>query len=183
MRAPCLYSTLEALRTNKQESTEPRRGPGSHASSFPASTPPQLCVGFPLGLDMPMALLYGPLICKPELLKWELLVFPEKNSPVCQDPVNSWLVAMGPLGTSCSRWEEGEEWATVFLAFRLVSRAPCLAFLVLRGSLFTFSPRLTHAHTHLAPAWLSYLQLIPQTCALSLPGLCTYHLQDQYPGS
>lgn len=161
----------------------PGRGSDSHASSFPASTPPQLCVGFPLGPDIPMALLYGPLICKPELLKWELLVFPEKNSPVCQDQVNSWLVAIGPLGTSCSSWEGGEEWATIFLAFRLVSRAPCLAFLVLHGSLFTFSPRLTHSPTLLVLGWLSYLQLIPQTYVLSLPGLCKYHLQNPYAGS
>lgn len=143
MLAPCLYPTQEALRTNRQESTEPRQGPSGQASSFPARTPPQLCVGFPLGPDIPMALLYGPLICKTELLKWELLVFPEKNPPVCQDRVNSWLVAMGPSGTSCGQWKEWEGWATIFLAFRLVSRTPCLAFLVLRGSLFTFSPRLT----------------------------------------
>lgn len=126
----------------------------------------------------------GPVVisAKPEVLKWELLVFPKKNSPVCQDPVNSWLMATGPLGTSCHRREEGEEQVTVFLVFRLVSRAPCLAFLLLHGSLFTCSPGLTHSHTLLAPAWLSYLQFIPQTYALSLPGLRIYYLQDQYPG-
>ena len=99
---------------------------------------------------------------------------------MCLHQVNNWLVALGPLGTSCSwckEWGCGggrhsrppRWWRSELLG---------LAFLVLHGSLFTLSPRLTHSHNLLAPAWLSYLQLIPQTCALSLPGLCKYPLQD-----
>lgn len=38
--APCLYPTQEALRTNKQEPTEPRQDAERQAKSFPASTPP-----------------------------------------------------------------------------------------------------------------------------------------------
>lgn len=154
------------LEADKQESAEPGQGLMDKPGVSQPAHPPQLCVGFPvarlpLGPDFPV----GPALRTPNLQNRTLKVgFPGKNSAVCWDQVNGWRVGAG----------SGRRIA-ISLASALspgpLACTPDLSWPALHV--------LTRTHT-LSQSLCSRLteQFVPQSYALSLPGLCRCHLQD-----